>query len=184
MDPSNTASVSRNIYTWTRGHYFISTDPRELDLDFVYKYITSLNESNEPLCRTNFKRILNFSLCFGLFVTLPQEYGSQGMPAVFQIGFARVATDYIRLAYLCNIHVSQAYEGYSLQEWLMEIVLSYPELQSIHWVVRTSDIMEGRMRPSQKRDTSSIGEQLLYLIENTRKRPKLAHDMASIVTDG
>ncbi|KAK9767673.1 hypothetical protein K7432_002357 [Basidiobolus ranarum] len=181
MNISSISSVTRNAYTWTRGNYFVSTDPRDLDLNFVYEHINSLNDNEEPLCKTNFKRILNFSLCFGLFVTLPKEYGSLGMPTVYQIGFARVATDYIRLAYLCNIHVSEAYEGLHLREWLMEIVLNYPELQSIHWVVRTADIKGNLTKSTQKRSLDSISE--LCLVEKSLKKSRLSNDLLAITAD-
>ncbi|ORX89085.1 hypothetical protein K493DRAFT_358707 [Basidiobolus meristosporus CBS 931.73] len=177
------SSVTRSAYTWTKGNYFISTDPRDLDLNFVYEYISSLNESEEPLCRANFKRILNFSLCFGLFVTLPKEYGSLGMPTVYQIGFARVATDYIRLAYLCNIHISEAYEGLSVREWLMDTVLNYPGLQSIHWVVRTADIRGDSLSGVKKRALDPQNEQYLCHRVSTRKKPKLINEIPVIAAN-
>ncbi|KAK9767441.1 hypothetical protein K7432_002797 [Basidiobolus ranarum] len=183
MSTSSNSSVTRNAYTWTRGNYFISTDPRNLDLNFVYEYISSLKENEEPLCRNNFKRILNFSLCFGLFVTLPKEYGSLGMPTVYQIGFARVATDYIRLAYLCNIHISEAYEGLHIREWLMDIVLNYPGLQSIHWVVRTADIQENASKAPQKRELDPSNEQYPCHIQSTHKKQRPINEIPIIAAN-
>jgi GNAT superfamily N-acetyltransferase len=58
-----------------------------------------------------------------------------------QIGFARVVSDGATFAYLCDDYIVEDYRGKGLGKWLMECILSHPDLQGLHrWVVVTRDI--------------------------------------------
>jgi len=73
-------------------------------------------------------RGIRHSLCFGLY------------DGEAQIGFARVVTDYVAVAHLCDVYVLDEYQGQGLGTWLIRTVLEHPELQSIRrWTLATSD---------------------------------------------
>ena len=57
-----------------------------------------------------------------------------------QIGFARVVTDYVVVAFLADVFVLDPYRGKGLGGWLVDVVLSHPELRSIRrWLLGTQD---------------------------------------------
>ncbi|ORY03282.1 hypothetical protein K493DRAFT_311788 [Basidiobolus meristosporus CBS 931.73] len=133
---------AQNYYTWFRSSFFISTDPRRLDLSFIYNLVVRTNSSNSTLSFQDFKRVLEHSLCFGLYILTPTSSPDDGNPeskyTARQIGFARVVTDHIRLAYLCNLSIVEEYKG--LHEWMFDCVLSFPEVPKVKWIVRTTDL--------------------------------------------
>lgn len=59
------------------------------------------------------------SLCFGI-------YHDEN-----QIGFARVISDMASFAYLADVFVDEIYRGRGLSKWLMEVILSHPDLQGL-----------------------------------------------------
>jgi GNAT superfamily N-acetyltransferase len=57
-----------------------------------------------------------------------------------QIGFARVISDYATIAYLGDVFVLAEYRGRGLGKWLVECVLSHPQLQGLRrWILATRD---------------------------------------------
>jgi GNAT superfamily N-acetyltransferase len=74
------------------------------------------------------QRALDNSLNFGLY------------KHNLQIGFARVVTDYATFAWIADVFVLPDYRGCGLSKWLMEVILSHPELQAFRrWVLTTKD---------------------------------------------
>lgn len=74
------------------------------------------------------RRSVENSLSFGVY------QGEQ------QAGFARVTTDFATFAYLADVFVLEAHRGRGLGKWLMEVVLSHPELQNMRrWMLATRD---------------------------------------------
>jgi len=60
-----------------------------------------------------------------------------------QVGFARVVTDYATFAWLADVFVLEEHRGRGLSKWLMEVILSHPELQGFRrWVLATKDAHE------------------------------------------
>jgi len=47
------------------------------------------------------------------------------------VGFARVITDTATFAYLADVFIDEAYRGQGLSKWLMEVILSHPDLQGL-----------------------------------------------------
>ena len=77
------------------------------------------------------ERSLQHSLNFGI-------YDSQSRQK--QIGFARVVTDYSVFAYLCDVFIHEDYRERALGKWLMECIMSHPELQGLkRWCLLTKD---------------------------------------------
>lgn len=48
-----------------------------------------------------------------------------------QIGFARVITDKATFAYVADVFIDEAYRGQGLSKWLMEEIMTHPDLQGL-----------------------------------------------------
>ena len=112
---------------WRRGAYLVTTDKRRLDLEMVHGFLkTSYWAAGIPA--EVGRRSVENSLTFGLFADDEQ------------VGFARVVTDYATFAYLADVFVLEPHRGRSLGRWMMEVVLSYPELRDLRrWMLATRD---------------------------------------------
>ena len=47
------------------------------------------------------------------------------------MGFARVVTDNATFGYLADVFIDETYRGLGLSKWLMEVILSHPDLQGL-----------------------------------------------------
>jgi GNAT superfamily N-acetyltransferase len=103
---------------YTKGQYWITTDPQKLDLDAIHAYLSRSFWAEGIPKETMAKAIAN-SLCFGLFA------GGE------QIGLARVVTDRATFAYLCDVYVLESHRGRGLGKWLIETVMAHPDLQGL-----------------------------------------------------
>lgn len=112
---------------WRRGEYLISTDKSCLDLTVVHGFlVTSYWAGGIPL--EILKRSIEHSLAFGLY---------KGQK---QVGFARVVTDYATFAYLADVFIREPFRGQGLATWLIEVVISHPDLQGLRqWLLGTRD---------------------------------------------
>ncbi len=108
--------------------YTISTEPGRQDPIVIHHFLTrSYWAEGIPL--QTVERALKHSLCFGLFDGKGQ-----------QVGLVRVVTDYTTYAYLCDVFVLEEHRGRGLSKWLMECVMSYPNLQGLRrWSLGTKD---------------------------------------------
>lgn len=114
-------------HEWRRDGCVISTDPAELDLDVVHGFLARSYWA-AGITRDRVARAIAHSLAFGLY-----EGG-------LQIGFARVVTDYERLAFLADVFVLEAARGRGLGVWLVATVRAHPDLASIRrWLLFTAD---------------------------------------------
>jgi GNAT superfamily N-acetyltransferase len=115
---------------WRRGEYFISTDATRLDLAVIHDFLsTSYWAAGVP--EDVVRRSVENSLVFGVY------RGEE------QVGFARVVTDYATFAYLADVFVLEAHRGRGLGKWLIEIVLSHPDLRGLRrWMLATGDAHE------------------------------------------
>ena len=115
------------VYEWRRDAYLISTDKSRLDLDVIHGFLVSAYWS-PGVPRAVVERALAHSCAFGLFHD------------DVQIGLARVVTDYATFAYVADVFVVEAYRGKGLAVWLMQTILSHPELQGLRrWMLATRD---------------------------------------------
>lgn len=103
---------------YTKGQYWITTDPQKLDLDAIHAYL-SRSFWAEGIPKQTVAKAIAHSLCFGLF-----DGGEQ-------IGLARVVTDRATFAYLCDVYVLERYRGRGLGKWLIETVMAHPDLQGL-----------------------------------------------------
>ncbi len=114
---------------WHQGPFFISTDPEKTDLAAVADYLaTSYWAKHVP------RDQIMASIDAGPVYNLIDDRSGQ------QIGFARVITDHIRIAYICDVFILDPHQGQGLGAWLIETVMADPRLASIgHWVLATAD---------------------------------------------
>lgn len=115
------------IQEWRRGAYVISTDQQRLDPVVIHNFLTTSYWA-EGIPLATVRRALEHALNFGLYL---QEQ---------QVGFARIITDYTTFAYVADVFILEAHQGQGLGTWLMETVISHPDLQGLRrWILATRD---------------------------------------------
>lgn len=118
------------FYEWRRGEYAITTNPSRLDLGVVHSFLKGSYWA-QGVPREVVERSVKNSLCFGIY------RGDE------QLGFARVTSDRATFAYLADVFVLEEHRGRGLGKWLVEVVLSHPELQGLRrWMLATADAHE------------------------------------------
>ena len=100
------------------GEFEISDDPKRMDVSAIHSYLTRSYWA-EGIKLELVDRCIQGSLCLGLF------HRDQ------QVGFARVVTDRTTFAYLCDVYVLEIHHGKGLGRWLIESVMSHPDLQGL-----------------------------------------------------
>ena len=106
-------------HAFQRAPYLVSTDPTQLDLDLIHRFLAHDSYWARGISRALVERSIAHSLNFGL-------YRDQS-----QIGFARVVTDYATYGYLNDVFVLPAHRGQGLGVWLLECVVAHPGLQTL-----------------------------------------------------
>ena len=117
----------QQIFESKREKFTLSTDPSRLDVDAICGFLARSYWANDRP-RERIERSLANSLVFGMY------------DETKQIGMARVVTDYATFAWLCDVFIDEAYRGRDLGKWLMDSVLSHPDLQGLRrWLLATRD---------------------------------------------
>jgi GNAT superfamily N-acetyltransferase len=108
--------------------YTVSTDPRDLDRDAVFRYLHDEAYWSQGISRETFDRALDNSLNF------TARRGST------VVGFARVVTDRATFAWLCDVFVLPAHRGNGVSRLLMDAVMTHPELAGLrNFLLATRD---------------------------------------------
>jgi len=123
--------------------YEIDTARERLDVDFVHHYLSEKSYWARGLGRERFVRGLDYSYPFGVYA-----------PSGEQIGFARVTTDYARVANLGDVFIVPAHRGRGLSKWLIETMLADEKLEGVVWRLNTYDAHALYERYGFKRVTS------------------------------
>lgn len=90
-----------------------------MDVEAIHKFISQTYWAKDiPL--TTLEKAIDNSLCFGVF-------DSKGA----QVGFARMITDLATYAYLADVYVLDEHRGKGLSKWLMQKIMSHPDLQGL-----------------------------------------------------
>jgi GNAT superfamily N-acetyltransferase len=112
---------------WTRGAYTISTDRQRLDLEVIHGFLARSYWA-QGRSRQRVALAIERSLPLGLY------HGEA------QVGFARVLTDFVVLAFLADVFVLEAHRGQGLGAWLVEVATGLPALASVRrWLLGTRD---------------------------------------------
>jgi GNAT superfamily N-acetyltransferase len=114
--------------SWQRGEYSISSDFSRLDLDLIHNYLSNESYWATGRSREVVERSIHNSLPFGIY------HGND------QVGFARIVTDLATFAWIADVFVLPEHRGRGLSKWLMEVIISHPDLQGFRrWVLSTKD---------------------------------------------
>ncbi len=105
-----------------RGNFLISTSPARLDLDAIADMLARAYWARGRK-RETIERSLANSLAFGLYD------GDR------QIGLARIVSDYATFAWLCDVFIHEDYRGQGLGKWLIEAVVTHPDLQGLRRLI-------------------------------------------------
>ena len=109
--------------------FIISDDQAKLNIDAICDFLSQAYWADKRP-RDVIEKSIKYSLNFGV-------YDGDGYA---QIGFARVVTDRAVFAYLCDVFIHEDYRGHTLGKWLMECVMSHPELRGLkRWCLLTRD---------------------------------------------
>lgn len=152
----NDNKVNHNkIVQWSRDGYELSTDRQRLDIDKIYHFLSVQSEWAKGLSREVIERSIAHSIALGLY------YQDQ------QIGFARIVTDFTRLAYVMDIFIDEAYRGRGLGTWLSAAVRSHPDLLGVtKWMLTTRDA-----QPVYRRAGWNLVQHPENVMEITRSNP-------------
>src|SRR5438034_10586318 len=95
------------LFEEKRANYVISTDKSKLDINTIYNYLTNSYWA-EGIPLKTVKRSIDNSTCFGV-------YDDDKL-----VGFARVISDKVTIAYLGDVFILESHKGKGLSKWLME----------------------------------------------------------------
>jgi GNAT superfamily N-acetyltransferase len=119
------------VNEWRKGEFLISTDPAKIDFNLLHDFLSNHSYWAEGRTLEVVKRSIENSLSFGIYE------GDQ------QVGFGRVVTDYATFAWIADVFIVDAKRGLGLSKWLMEVMVSHPQLQGFRrWVLATKDAHE------------------------------------------
>lgn len=110
-----------------KDNFIISDDDSKLNIDAICDFLSRAYWADKRP-RDVIEKSIKHSLNFGVYDDHKQ------------IGFARVVTDRAVFAYLCDVFIHEEYRGYALGKWMMECILSHPDLQGLkRWCLVTKD---------------------------------------------
>ena len=109
------------------GQYEISTDKSRLDIGVIHGFLSSCYWA-KGIPRDVVEKGIQHSMCFGAYCD-----GEQ-------VGFARVITDFVAIAYLADVFVVPAHRGRGISKLLMREITGHPELQKVRrFLLATQD---------------------------------------------
>ncbi|EFY84556.1 GNAT family N-acetyltransferase, putative [Metarhizium acridum CQMa 102] len=114
---------------WTRDGFLISTDKRLVSVKalnevFAQEFLYWASAMPDEVVQ----KIVDASFCFGLYKirqendTVAQNNGLGTPDSLQQIGFARLATDYVTFAYLTDLYVLPEHQGLGLGGWMIDCI--------------------------------------------------------------
>jgi len=109
--------------------FYISTDTSKMNIDFIHHYLSNRSYWAKGRTLELVKKSMNNSLCFGVFTK-----------SEAQIGFARIATDFVVFAWIMDVFVDENYRGQGIGRMLIESIIKHPELKDVNGIgLRTND---------------------------------------------
>jgi GNAT superfamily N-acetyltransferase len=103
-----------------RDSLLISTDPALLDIDAICGFLSRSYWANARP-RERIEVSLRNSLVFGVYDR------------------RRQVTDFVTFAWLCDVFVDEEYRGRGIGKWLLEAVVTHPDLGSLKRILLVTD---------------------------------------------
>lgn len=110
--------------------YIISNDKNKLDIDLIHQYLSVDSYWAKGRNLAQVKTTLEASICFGVY--WHEE----------QVGFARIVSDKVTLAYLADVFILPEHQGQGLGKQLIRTVLEHEDFQTVSWLLKTKDAQE------------------------------------------
>ncbi|MFI5219740.1 MAG: GNAT family N-acetyltransferase [Bacteroidia bacterium] len=104
----------------------INSDKSKLDIEFIYRFLTRSYWS-PGISKEKVEKGINNSLCFGIYKNN------------CQIGFARVITDYSRIAYLTDVFIIESEKGKGYGKLLLKHIFDSGNIEVDKWLLGTKD---------------------------------------------
>lgn len=130
------------IFTAEKDGFIISTDKLKLDILSIHQYLSKEAYWCKHVSLEIVKMSIENSVCFGIYHNNSQNLPAvrQALPTGRQVGFARVITDKATFGYLADVFIINEFRGQGLSKWMMQCILSHPELQGFRsWLLGTKD---------------------------------------------
>ena len=118
----------RAPHEFATGDFVISTDLSRMDFALVHHFLRDESYWAQGVSEHIQRTAVDNALCFGLY-----KNGEQ-------LGFARVVTDFARMAYLGDVFIVSHARGQGLGKLLLESIFTTPSLTNIQmWLLGTRD---------------------------------------------
>lgn len=101
---------------WKQDDFLVTDGFNKMDPDTVYRLLSNSYWASERPKDVIVESMRN-SICFGLFKSEKQ------------IGFARVITDHVVFAWVCDVIIDPNFRGKGLGKWLINCIMEHPDLQ-------------------------------------------------------
>lgn len=116
------------VFERHRSGYLLSTDRTRLQLDWVHEMLSRQSYWALGMPRATIERSVRGSLPFGIYL------------GPTQVAFARLITDFTRIAYLIDVFVDRTHRGRGLGVWMAEAMREHPDLSDVsRWLLSTRD---------------------------------------------
>lgn len=113
-----TSYLDTPLREFHRESFTISTDRTRLELGAIHDFLKSSYWA-KGISRAAVEKSIANSFCFGVY---------EGEK---QVGFARVITDFVSFAYVCDFFIFEPYRGRGLAKWLITTILECPEIAKL-----------------------------------------------------
>ncbi|PCJ97207.1 MAG: GNAT family N-acetyltransferase [Flavobacteriaceae bacterium] len=111
---------------------YISMDKSKMDIPFIHEYLSEHSYWAKGRSIDKVKLSIEHSVCFGVFNKNNE-----------QLGFARIATDYVTVAWLMDVFVRESHQGKGLGKLLIDYIVKLPELKEVTGIgLKTIDAQE------------------------------------------
>lgn len=113
-----TGHLDTPIREFQRDSFTISTDRKRLDVGTIHSFLKT-SPWAKGISREAVEKSVANSFCFGVY---------EGEK---QVGLARVITDFVTFAYVCDFFILEPYRGRGLAKWLITTILECPEVAKL-----------------------------------------------------
>ncbi|WP_241840490.1 GNAT family N-acetyltransferase [Fictibacillus sp. S7] len=120
---------------WKKENYLISTDKTLLDLPMIHEFLSQQSYWAKGITKERVEKAIKNTLCFGVYEM------KDGKPV--QAGFARILTDYVTTAYLCDVFIDRRHRGKGLSKWLVQTIISFDELKEVRGMLLATEDAHG-----------------------------------------